>query len=489
MKNLSMKFLKTSATTLVIIAFLFISLSSCNKDSIFNKDETFKLKFSTDTILFDTVFTTVGSITKNFKIFNNSNKKVLIESIDLGGGKASNYRINIDGHSGVSFKNIEMRAGDSLWVFVEVTVDPNNQTTPIVVQDSIMFYVNNFRQSVQLVAFGQDAYFHYPNVPASNTLSAHSLIYGTLPNDKPHVIYGLALVPNNMTLTLQAGTKLYMHHNANLVVLSDASLQIQGSLGSEVLIQGDRLDPYYCEQAGAWGRIWLSANSIDNEIDYAIIKNGIIGLHVDTVGSSSNPTLRLSNTIIENMSTAGLLAQGSWVEANNCVIANCGEIAILLRYGGKYKFKHCTIGNYWKTTNRQAPSLLINNYYEDAFGNFQVRDLSEAYFGNCIIYGNKEDELILDKFPFGSSTYNVSFDNCIIRTKESFSNFPATFSDCLRNADPDFVGLDSLYFQLSETSPAIDKGKHSVASDILFDIEGNSRVQGTAPDIGAYEKQ
>jgi hypothetical protein len=484
-----MKYLREFAITIVITLSLLFCISSCNKDSMFNNDDSFRLKFSADTVLFDTVFTTVGSITKSFKIFNNSDKKVVLHTVELGGGQSSNYRINVDGRSGIRFQNMEMRAGDSLWVFVEVTVDPNNMTTPLLVQDSVLFYVNNSRQSVQLVAFGQDAYFHYPTIPATSDFPAYTTISGILPNDKPHVIYGLALVPNNTTLTLQAGTRLYMHHNANLVVLKDASLKIQGNLNNEVFVQGDRLDPYYRDQAGAWGRIWLSAGSIDNEIEYAVIKNGRIGLHVDTVGNSLNPTLRMSNTIIKNMSTAGLFAQGAWIEAYNCVFSNCGEIAVRLSIGGKYRFKHCTIGNYWRTSNRQLPSLLINNYYEDVSGAYQIRDISEAYFGNCILYGNREDELVLDKFPYGTSVFNVHFENCIIRTKEAFSNFPATFTDCMRNTDPQFVGVDTLYFHIAETSPAIDKGKLSVASDILLDIEGNARVQGLAPDLGAYERK
>ena len=69
-----------------------------------------------------------------------------------------------------------------------------------------------------------------------------------------------------------------------------------------MLITSDRLDPFYRDQAGGWDRIWLSALSKDNEIDWAIIQNGNVGIHADTV-ANANPTLKINNTIIRNMST------------------------------------------------------------------------------------------------------------------------------------------------------------------------------------------
>jgi hypothetical protein len=474
---------------LLLSACISLFYISCRKDNLFNEDPQFRLSFSADTIMFDTVFTTVGSITKVFKVYNQSSKNVQISSVELGGKLASNYRFNVDGRSGVLIRDIEIGAKDSVWVFVEVTVDPNNATTPLVVEDSLIFTVNGNRQKVMLAAFGQDAYFHYPTVPASQNFPAYSTISGVWPTDKPHVVYGWAFVPNDSVLILQAGTRLYMHHNSNIAVLSGGSLKIFGERNNEVIIRGDRLDDFYRDQPGAWGRIWLTSGSINNEIDYAIIQNGRVGVHVDTLGNSPNPTLIMKNTIIRNMSAAGLLAQGSWVEAYNCVFANCGEIALWLNIGGRYRFRHCTVGNYWSYTNRQSASVVVNNYYRDIYGNYQVRSMDEAYFGNCIFWGNKEDEFVLEKYPYGASTFDVTFEHCIVKTSSELAQLPATFNSVLKNQDPLFEKIDSLYFQLQNTSPAIDFGSVSISSGILLDIEGNSRVQGIAPDLGAYEKK
>jgi len=484
-----MKFRTSVFFILLMVALSVLLHNSCRKDNIFNNDHSFKLSFTQDTLLFDTVFTTVGSITKVFRVHNTSSKAVMISTVELGGKLASNYRFNIDGRSGVLINNIEIDAKDSVWVFVEVTVDPNNSITPMIVEDSLIFTVNGNRQKVMLAAFGQDAYFHYPTVPATSTFPAYSTISGVWATDKPHVVYGWAFIPDNLSLVMPAGTRVYMHDNANIIALTGASLKIYGSLGNEVIIRGDRLDAYYKDQAGAWGRIWLSAGSINNEIEYAIIQNGRVGVHVDTLGASSLPTLVMKNTIIKNMSSAGLFAQGSWVEAENCVFSDCGELALWLNIGGRYRFKHCTVGNNWTYSNRQIPSLVINNYYEDIYGSFQVRPIDEAYFGNCIFWGNKEDEIAFDKYPLGASVFNVTFENCMVRSTLNFAEEPVTFISVLKNINPLFEKPDSMYLQLRDNSPAIDAGAAAVSTGIFTDIEGNSRVQGIAPDMGAYERR
>ena len=154
-------------------------LSNCKKTQLLTNNSA-KLEFSADTVLFDTVFTTIGSTTKYFKIYNNNSGKLIISDIWLASGTQSQFRINVDGSPGVSFNEVEIEANDSLFVFVEVTVDPNNSNNPLVVEDSILFLTNGNEQRVLLNAWGQDAYFHVNEI-VQRRLGA---------NDKPHVIYG-----------------------------------------------------------------------------------------------------------------------------------------------------------------------------------------------------------------------------------------------------------------------------------------------------------
>lgn len=477
-----------------LLMLLLASFYACQKDDFLTETEG-SLNFSTDSVTFDTVFTTVGSTTQQFKVYNPFNKKLIISSIKLGGGAASNYRINIDGVPATELTNVELAPKDSLYIFVRVTIDPNNQNTPFVVSDSIMFTTNNQMQQVMLVAWGQNAYYHTPT-QFPGTMSPYSIVNTneTWLNDKPHLVYGWVVVDSSFTLTIQEGTKVYFHNNAGIWVYNDASLKITGTKDNPVVMQGDRLEAWYKDMPGQWGRlmyngylysmgIWLSAGSKNNEINYAVIRNGDTGIKADTLGNSPNPTLRLRNTIIENMSTAGIYAQGSYIEAENVVVSNAGIHAVILSIGGSYDFNHCTFANYWNYSTRQTSSLVLNNYYEDIYNTIQVRDLTKANFGNCIIYGNIEEEILLDRNTNGQ--FNFKFTHCLLKTAHDISdaNF---YTACLKNQDPLFENTSLANFKLKYNSPAVDAGNDSVALLVPYDIMGASRTIN--PDLGAYEK-
>lgn len=462
--------------TLLLSAAFF----SCVKEDDIDQSPDTRLTFSSDTILFDTVFTTVGSATQVFKIYNPSNKKVVISSISLGKGSDSPYTFNVDGIVSSEIRDLELMGKDSAFVFVKVTIDPNNENAPLIHQDSLVFYTNNNRQDVKLIAWGQDAYFY------NRALIASDYVFE---NDKPHVIYNYLIVDSLMTLEIQAGARVHMHAGAMLIVYTSASLKITGTAEQPVIIEGDRLEDYYKDIPGQWDRIWLYPGSVDNEIDYAIIRNGETGIQVDTLGNSVNPTLRIKNSMIYNMTGIGLLAQGTSIEAANCVIANCGSYAVALTLGGNYDFRHCTIGNYWRNFQRLS-GLALNNYYIDVNDNEQLRPLENAYFGNCLIYGETRDELTLDKAA-GSAAFNYTFDHCIIKTELNVSN-SANFINTTRNVEPWFRDPYKAEFQPDSTlSSVINKGSPDVVTHALFDItkdiDQNSRISDEAPDVGAYE--
>ena len=480
-------------TIIIFIAFLgfIISQSSCKKDDSLYTDG--DLRFSSDTVMFDTVFTQIGSTTRLFKIYNKHNQTVKINNINLAGGSSSFFRINIDGVPSLSESNIEIPANDSLFIFVKVTINPTSVNSPFVVSDSIIFTTDNGTQKVQLVAWGQNAYYHVPdqffeNFPPYSLIACNS----TWIDDKPHVIYGYAVVDENCTLTIEQGTRVHFHNNGVLWVYNGGTLIVNGTKEKQVTFQGDRLEQSYKDIPGQWGKIWLSAGSKNNVINHAIIKNGFIGLQVDTLGNSSNPTLKIDNTIIQNMSGAGILAQGSKIDATNLLITNCSQYAVALTIGGTYNFRHCTIGNYWSYSTRKTPSLILNNYYKDVNENYIVRPLTNAYFGNCIIYGNNSDseELSRDSFPVAGA-FNYKFENCLIKTIVNTSNVNY-FLNCLINQDPLFNDYANNKYDLSNGSPAIDVGNASISflpTPILKDLNGiNDRILGPAPDLGAYEK-
>ncbi len=478
---------------LIITASVVLFLSNCRKEN-FTTNPNDKLIFSIDTVHFDTVFTTIGSTTKHFKVKNpNKNQSIKIDRIFLAGGNSSNYRLNIDGSPTNSYSDYILAPGDSLFIFVEVTIDPNRDK--MIEHDSVVFRYNNNVQDVHLVAFGQDVHLINGRIIQNDTLWTC---------DKPFLIYNSALVETDVTLTIEAGTKIYFHRGSSLFI--QGTLKVNGEYGNPVLFTGDRLEEYYRDIPGQWGAylqdnhgntihifggIHLLAGSKYNEINYANIRNPIIGLQVDSVVTHGTPTLILKNSNIENAKIAGLYALGSHIEAENCVFANCGKYTVACIIGGEYYFTHCTMVNYYKSM-RNTPQLILNNYYhysQNGQTHTSYRDLKNAHFANCIIYGSRDTEIGLDLSV--DAMANFRFDNCLIKYKDAAelesSDF---FIDNIFNKNPNFISTATApyNYRLDEASAAIDAGKMEFAEQVPFDQDGNYRLADGKPDIGAFEK-
>jgi len=475
-----------------IIILLLIStvvFSSCRKELKIDDNPSLKLEFSTDSIIFDTVFTTVGSITRFLKVYNRHDNAVNISSIRLLGGTTSFYRINIDGSPSIQEDDVEIAGNDSLFVFVRVTIDPTSGNTPFVVSDEISFNTNGNEQKVVLAAWGQDA--HY--IIADKNLGSlrYKIVAAedssvTWPADKPYLVYGYAVVDSTGSLMIEAGAQIHFHYKSGLWVYKGGSLKVMGTMESPVVFQQDRLEPYFRDLPGQWDRIWLNEGSINNEINYAVIRNGFIGLQAETLQEPMGNQLILNNTIIENMSGIGILGRFYAINGINNVIANCGQLGILLQ-GGAYDFRHCTFANYFRDAIRQDPNLAITNYFVDPNDILYVYN-TDAYFGNSIIYGDKSEEILLDYDEQGD--FNYKFEYCLMKTEMSISD-QELFPGCIKNQDPIFVDAGVNNMALDTLSPGIDQGSINVINGSPYpsiidkDILGVSRIN--SPDIGAYE--
>ncbi|TVZ57034.1 hypothetical protein OD91_2339 [Lutibacter sp. Hel_I_33_5] len=490
-----------------LICVLLFSVSSCRKD--FNTVASFgDLTFSKDTVFLDTVFSNIGSATYNLKVYNKSNKAISIPSIQLENGNSSNYRLNVDGISGKSFQNIDLLANDSIYVFVETTIDVTSVANPLYT-DRILFDNGTNQQDVDLVTLVQDATFIYPGRnPISMKIDSLSLdgkptsIQGrfltdtelTFTNTKPYIIYGYAAVPENKTLTVNAGAKIHFHDNSGLIIDKNATLKANGTLSEKVVFEGDRLEHSFSRVPGQWGAIWMRAGSRDNELTNVQIKNGIIGVLVDSIGSNSTPTLTLKNTEIYNNASFGILSREANIIGENVVIGNAGQASLAATIGGTYNFTHSTFANYWSNGIRPLPAVLINNFVSFNDENDQevilTRDLHAANFTNCIFNGNNNIELILDKVEGSLFNYNIS--NSLIEFTDSNNDFndiaEMNFDDTIHfqnniiNGSPNFRGTSLSDFIIGEQSAAINKAK---ATSISLDILGTDRT--TNPDIGAYQ--
>lgn len=477
---------KTTKSLLLLLLLLTVIIFGCRKDELLNTSSSFRLSFSADTVMFDTVFTTLGSTTQWLKIYNNSSQKVIVSRIQLAGGASSLFRINVDGLPGTTFKNIEIEGKDSLWVFVEVTIDPKNSNTPMIVTDSIIFEVNGTIQDVDLVAWGQDAHFITPNtfingLPPFRIVASENEVTHWV-NDKPYVVYGYAVVDSMGTLIIDKGCRIHFHNNSGLWVYKEGCIQVNGTKDEPVSFQGSRLESFYADVAGQWDRIWLNESSRDHVFKHAIIRNAFVGIQAEALDYYGSGTLKLYNTRIENMVLRSLFTKTYRVEAYNSIIANSGEVTALLSAGGSYEFRHCTFGGYWTGSVRQTPLLVVSNFYDDKYNNVvYVSDLSKALFANCIIYGNNSEELHLGKHSTASVQFNYSFDHCLIRTEKAATT--AGFKGVILNKDPKMISPSNFVFRLNTGSPCINAGNP------LYGIRGDieDEMRDLQPDIGAYE--
>ncbi|MFH1319271.1 MAG: choice-of-anchor Q domain-containing protein [Bacteroidota bacterium] len=462
-------------SSLKYICILFLlTIIACKKDSPIT-DPSAKLEFSTDTVLFDTVFTTIGSTTYYLKVYNRNKKMINISYIHLAGGSNSRFRMNVDGIPTNYLTDVEIAAQDSMYIFVEVTIDQTSGTLPFIVSDSIVFLTNNNIQDVKLVAWGQDAHFYN-----GNTICDETWI-----NDKPYVIYNSILVDSSCTLTIEEGVSIYSHNYSGLFV--KGTLLVNGTMDEPVTFQGDRLESFYDDVPGQWLGIFILRNSDNNTsiIGHTIIKNALYGV---SAGSQANtdlnsftwdnhPEVLLNNTIIQNMSVTGIFGFLSSIQAVNCLVFNCGEQNAQLVFGGYYDFNHVTLANYGTSIIEHKDAIL-------QLGNFAENDLVhisadlDATFTNCIIYGSIDDEIDLNDDQLAQ--FNYLFENCLLKTTNNTS--VTNYISIINNQDPLFVDITEDDYHLQSTSPCIDAGKPTSVTD---DLEENLR--DGVPDIGAYE--
>ncbi len=495
--------------------------SSCRKDLEFSPS-TGSLQFSKDTVYLDTVFTNIGSSTYNLKVYNKSDKDIVIPSLGLARGEASNYRLSVDGLTGKSFNNIELLAKDSLFIFVETTVNIENEAAignQFLYTDAIEFDSGSNLQKVELVTLVQDAVFIFPDRDDDNIIDRLTLDIGSefgevqflgrelesselnFTNEKPYVIYGFATVPNGETLTIDAGARLHFHENSGIIVSNSASINVNGTysndrdlMENEVIFEGDRLEPNFSEAPGQWGTILLVEGSINNTINYATIKNSQIGIWSIGNPNEINNKLTITNSQIYNSSNFGILGRNTSIFAENIVINNSGLSSFTGTLGGKYNLTHSTITNYWDNGFRQFPSVLINNFIIDEDNIATIADLTEANFNNCIIYGNDNPEILLDEIEDDAVVFNFKFTNCLIRFDDNNNNFTGAnydFNDTSKyegnifNQDPNFKDVELNEMIIGDDSAANGNGLAVFATQVPVDILNINRTN--SPDIGAYQ--
>ena len=481
----------------VACSFVLLCLSGCIKDPEFYTGSDVELTFSVDTLRFDTVFTTQGSATRLIKIFNPKDQAIRISSIEFASGNSPFFRMNVDGLSGEAFQDVEILAKDSIYLFAEVTIDPDqpSSVSPFVIEDAIAFVTNGNTQQVILQAWGQNA-IYIPNNSNSKGLAYLSCDnMEVVWNDpRPYVIFGVLLI-DSCTLRFPPGARIHLHggvvESGNgfytdglIYTLSHGKLAVEGTVDKPVVFRTDRLEPEFASLPGQWGGIRLGPGSRGNVFLNARIYNSISGIYVDSTAQVS-----VTNTEIAWTSGSGLVSYAGDINADNVLIHNSGRNGIQIALGGQQRFRYCTVANYGNT----AEALSASNI-------FCLDPLcSEAYvlplqmtFENCILTGNNQDEITLIDGTGGTpGAFDYSFSHSLVRIKDLLdeNQWPEFLTDCTNCltytfGDPLFRDLNMDDFHLDTLS--VVEGRALPIPGLPDDLDGVTRDPGQ-PDIGCYE--
>jgi hypothetical protein len=466
---------------LLFWAVIITTIWSCKKEQ-FTTNENDSIKLSTDTLWFDTVFTRFNqtspkSVNKQILVYN-PHKKSIRTNIVLAGGQQSFFRLNVDGEPGQVFNDVEILPEDSIFIFVEVHPEQNQNSpefNPLIIRDSIMFTTNGNTSQVNLIGWGQDAHYILRDSIENDTIWAQQ--------ELPVVIYGYCYVKPNVTLTIKEGMKLHFAPGSWLYV--EGKLIVEGSAENQVIFQGDRLQPSWSETAGQWGGIWINYPSYDNQISHALIKNGTVGVYSDSIpGKDGELNVKVSATQVRNMTFDGIASRYGNIEVENSVVSHCNRFGFFASFGGDVKLRHNTF--YHSLNDKKGAAVGISNIWRDETIPAIIKGTypMSYYVTNNIIYGRRTDlELFLD---VEASKLNAPTTIVYNLIQTEIASLKESVLNNIINQNPQFTQVSEFNFIPKPESPVIGKG---VTDAPLIQLDFNNKTRSNPPSIGALEPE
>jgi hypothetical protein len=480
------------------------------------------LEFSADTVKFDTVFTTLRTVTKRLWVYNRNRKGVNVDLIGLDQPAASAYTLLINGDLKQTASNLFIRGEDSLLVLVRAKLPDNGQNgapKDYVLEEKLNFRTNGNDQHVLLRSFGQNIYLH-DNV---------ALGCGTVwTNDRPHVLYNSVVVPVGCMLRIKPGTRVYAHAGAALIVQGTLLVNspadyapgtsvtdtVKATSANIVRFSGDRSgEAQYATAPGQWTGIVFAASSHGNVIRYAQIQNATSGLLLYNPDNlSPRPDVLLQNARVRYISGAdvsfagakspipygaGVLSVGGKVTIENTLFTDCYEYAVLGIGGGDYALNYCTIANYPASAGvRNTASLMLTNVAYDGKTKNSGPTLS---LKNSIVWGSIGNELFFENYDDYSA--GISVQNSMLATQSYAATTDASGKPGL--AKPSLNNLIGTYiynypkfkrintsttsdYRLDSGSPGLDRAAEQVSPLLPRDLLNLPR-DSAHPALGAYQ--
>ena len=449
--------MKLSIFSLIILSIILL-ISACDDNEEYNHDPNFRLHFSLDSLTFDTIFSGLSSTTKQLKVYNLSSKAIFLDEIELVNNDET-YRLNINGLVGNNAKQVYIPAKDSLYIFVELSVQDNNQDSPRLIEDYIQFKFNSRIQRFLLKSWAQDVI----------RFKSSELQTQEWTRNRPYFIDENLFLGETQSLRIEAGTKVYFQKGAGLHI--SGNLDIQGRFEEPVFFGSHRREELYDDVPGQWEGLFFYSESKANFISHLQLENAIKGISAQS--EINNNKLEIEYSQFLNLTTTGIKTDNFNLNMHDVIVSNCGQQTVLLEGEGDFEFSHCNFINYWQLSSRT-----------DASFSYLANENSEKKLKlyNSIIWGTKSDEIEINQ------TGAVDIKNTLIRlSQEKQNNFSNIFENCIFNTDPEFLNKNKHNYNLSAGSPLINMANLDIAKFYPLDFNGNSRLSDTAPDIGSVE--
>ena len=381
------------------ICICAVLLTACKDDDTFSTSRNNVLTLSVDTLQMDTLFSGVPSSTYSFWVKNNASDGIRIQTARLERGGQSGFRVNVDGsYLDPVASNFEVRKGDSLRVFVEVTTQENGMDAPQLVEDNLLFTLESgVVQKINLRTWSWDA----------EKIGALRITRDTLiESSRPIIVYDSIVVESGVALTLR-NTVFYFHNGAHLTVRGKL-------LAKNCLMRGDRLDHMfsylpYDRVKGQWQGIRLMKMSLGNKMESCEVRNTMDAIVCD----SANLSMR--NCIVHNCEGYGVKGTNSDIELDYCQITNCRSDC-LLADGGIVNVNHSTLAQFYPFSANRGAALRFNTGKRGI--TISCNNTMATGYDADVVFREKSDTTLM-------CIYN--FNNCLLRT-DSIDN-----PDCLKD--------------------------------------------------------
>lgn len=454
----------------LVAAFAALLATGCIEDG-FTTSPSHQPSFSADTLRIGDVYTDELTTTRRMTVYNRHDKGLMLSRVEMSGENAALFRLNVDGLSGESFSDIEIRAKDSIFVFVEARLPENGSDEPRLVEANIDFTVNGLTSSVVVSACGQDIHRLRGVVIDRDTRFTAG---------KPYQVFDSLVVAPGATLTIDAGARVFFHDKAWMAVLG--TLLCNGTPQAPVRLTGDRTGEVlpgvsFDLMSRQWDCIDFYPSSQGNRLEHTEISNTSLGVAVYGDGSDiDKKKLTLVNCKLRNSGECVLLAFNASVEAYGCEFAEAGYGLVYL-LGGDHRFDQCTVSNHYLFKAIESAAWIFvdpskTEEYADAAP-------TKALITNTITWG-----LGPEAEPADLSGQDIYFRRCLFKSEGTDDD---NFTDCLWGADPLFytVREDYLFdYRLKPESPAIGAAYPELNGNPLSDIDFYGLPRQL--DLGAY---